>query len=163
MAGKPLLRMFSITIFVVFYSENSCFLFCCSPPSITVARFPLPLTFIINDDASSEENQGLGLVDQETHNACFSRCVFVRFVDVNMRDKKQCLIDRRNVIIWLVFTKFTPNISMFRDFQWKGFQRIACIVTAAEPIWIQMWVFQNKIGHQSKHRWCAKWNVRCWF
>ena len=99
MAGKPLLRMFSITIFVVFYSENSCFLFFVPLP-ITVARFPLPLTFIINDDASSEENRGLGLVDQETHNACFSRCcVFVLFVDVNMRDKRQCLMDRRNVII----------------------------------------------------------------
>ena len=88
MAGKPLLKIFSINIFVavVFYSENSCFLFFVPLP-ITVARFPLPLTFIINDDASSEENRGLGLVDQETHNACFSRCVFVFFVDANMREK----------------------------------------------------------------------------
>ena len=79
MAGKPLLRMFSITIFVVFYSENSCFLFFVPLP-ITVARFPLPLTFIINDDASSEENRGLDLVDQDTQCVLFSLriCAFCR-------------------------------------------------------------------------------------
>ena len=82
-----------------FFILRTVIFFFAVPLPITVARFPLPLTFIINDDASSEENRGLSLVDQETHNACFSRCVFVLFVDGNMRDKIQCLMDRRNVII----------------------------------------------------------------
>ena len=98
MAGKPRLMIFSIFVSIFFYSENSCFLFCCSPPHNS-GQVPPASHLIINDDASSEENRGLGLVDQETHNACFSRCVFVLFVDVNMRDKIQCLMDRRNVII----------------------------------------------------------------